>query len=361
LSDSKPASSQPSGRPAVSASAQAASPGLLDPYREWLDIKAVERPPSHYALLGLPELESDPEAIAEASRNIKKTVRAYQIGKYRPQALALLTEIGQAVDVLTNPEKKAAYDLLRLRRAVELAEANFPHAEMGRPLDEMFADWLDQCDKAGLPLPQLLPQLMEWCLGRAYTWPSRGLHEAPLPLGLWLYFEAAVIGQCVERSPLERRIRAVKIIQQAFGVSERLSRIINLDIARRPQSFASSALVTMAANEPRELMQQWVDRLGSRGLVLEPASHTFSALAFLLGLVEEDGKPVAKPIRPRTVQPRKPGAALAALRSVEDLYDQAVAAVQELLLVHRSALKLAALLALGLVLAVLGLLMLVKA
>jgi len=288
--------SQPGGRAA----------GPLDPYRDWLGLKTLERPPSYYALLGLAELENNPHAISESSRQLKKTVRAYQIGQYRTQALALMTEIGQAVDTLTDPRKKAAYDRRRIGRLLELAQANFPQAELERPLDEVFADWLARCDTVGLPVPQLLPELMKWCLSRPFTWPARGPHDVPLPLGLWIYFEAAVIGQCVERSPLEQRVRAVKRTQASFGISAELSRIINLDIARRPESFAGSTLVGMAADAPRDLMQTWVDRLAASGIVLDDASPTYAAVAFLLGLADPEGRPIAEPVRPRTVQAARP-------------------------------------------------------
>ena len=302
--------------------------GSADRYRDWLGVTSLERPPSHYVLLGLAELENNPRAIGEAARQAKKTIRAYQIGQYRREALALLTEIGQAVDVLTNVEKKSAYDAERRGLLLELAEANFPQAELERPLDEVFAEWLSRCDKGGLPVPQLLPELMRWCLSRAFSWPKRGAHGVPLPLGLWTYFEAAVVGQCVQRSALEQRVAAVKRAQQSFGISVDLSRIINLDIARRPESFAGSELVQTAADEPRELMQRWVDRLADRGVVLAETSGTYSALAFLLGLADERGRPIDEPVRPRTVAVRKASTPSAALASLRDLCEGMADAVR---------------------------------
>ena len=292
----------------------------MDPYRDWLGVTSLERPPSPYQLLGLAELETSQRAIADAARRVKRTVRAYQIGQYRPLALALMTEIGQAADVLSNKDKKAVYDRRRLASLLTLAEENFPQADLNRPLDEVFAEWLVRCEQAAMPVTRLLPELMQWCLSRSFAWPTRGPVEVPLPMGLWIYAEAAIIGQCVARSPLERRVQAVKQTQQLFGVSSDLSRIINLDIARRPASFAEMDLVHMAADEPRRLMQMWVNRLaaGKKQLLLDPDTPAYTALAFLLGLVDDRGTPIDEPVRPQTVAPDTPSAAGKLLASIGD-------------------------------------------
>jgi hypothetical protein len=284
----------------------------LDPYRDWLGIMTPERPPSPYQLLGLGELETSQKVVAEAARATKKTVRAYQIGQYRAEALALMTEIGQAADLLTNHEKKAAYDGQRRRRLLDLAKANFPQAELSRPLDEVFAEWLGQCDKAGLPVSRLLPDLMKWCLERPFAWPARGSLGAPLPVGLWVYLDAAVVGQCVAPGPLEARVRAVKQLQALLGVSVPLSRIINLDIVRRPDSFAETDVVRMAADQPRALMQAWIDRLAvagrGKGVALDTDSPAYRAMALLLGFVDENGSPIDEPVRPQTIEADRPSA-----------------------------------------------------
>lgn len=298
-SDSQPQSSVPApGR-------RSESTGAADPYRDWLGLATLERPPSPYALLGLPELESNPRAVSEAARRTKKTMRAYQIGKYREQALALLGEIGQAVETLSNRENKAAYDEQRLQQLLEVAQARFPQKELERPLDEIFGEWLDGLRKSGMPLPQMIPALMAWCLSRAFSWPPHGPLKVPLPLGLWVYFEAAVVGRCVERSPLEQRALAVKRVQQSLGIGEQLSRMVILDTARRPESFAGSEVVRVAASAPRDLMQRWLDRLAGRAAVLETDSPAYASLAFLLGLADWEGRPIAEPVRPRILTAEK--------------------------------------------------------
>lgn len=302
--------------------------GPADPYRDWLGVKTVERAPSAYALLGLAELESNPKTIADAARQAKKTLRSYQIGPYRKEALRLMTEVGQAVDLLTSPGKKSAYDEERRRRLLELAQGNFPQAELQRPLDEVFAEWLVRCTRAGLPVPNLLPDLMQWCLSRSFSWPKRGPHGVVLPLGLWIYVEATVVGQCVARSPLGQRVRAVKRAQASFGISAQLSRIINLDIAHRPESFTDIEVVRLAAEQPRELMQRWVDLLAANDIVLDHECPAYKALAFLLGLVDADGRPIAEPVRPQVVKPREPSAAGAALASARDAVERTVAVIR---------------------------------
>ncbi len=292
-------------KPASPSSSDAA----IDPYLAWLGVKTAERPPSCYALLGLRELENDPSAIAAAARQARKTVRAYQIGKYRKEALAVLREIGEAAEVLLNREKKTAYDQERLRFATAAAKAAFTPPVPGRPPEEALAQWLARAEQAGLPTLMLLPDLMRWCLEQPTAWPALGPGNVPLPLGLWIYFETAVVGQCVERRSLDLRVAAVKRLQQLFGISEQLSRIINLDIGRRPQAFAESDVVVLAAERPRELMQQWLDRLALRHVDLTPDSKIYTALAQLLGLVNENGQTVADPVRPRTLRPPEPSGA----------------------------------------------------
>ncbi len=296
-------------------------PAMVDPYRVWLGIQTTERPPSHYALLGVPELEDNVHAINEAARKAKKTVRAYQIGRYRPQALAILTEIGQAVDVLTHRDKKAAYDAHRLAVSLRKAEELFPQTDMDRPLDQLFADWLTACARTGLPVVQILPDLMQWCLKRNFAWPRRGEEDLPLPMGLWLYRDVAIVARCVERGPFDRRAEAVKQIQQAAGLSESLSRLVVMEVFRRPQSFALTPEVRLAAERPRELLQQWVNRLAACDVIISQRSATFEAMAFVLGLAEEDGSPIAEPIRPQIIVAQKPSPLVLLWDDVRDRFD----------------------------------------
>ncbi len=332
---------------------------IADPYREWLGINTVERPPSAYALFNLSELETDTAAIGDAALVVKRTLRSYQIGKYRKQALQLQGEVSKAADILTHPQKKAEYDAQRQTVLLQRAQANFPQADMDRPLDDLFVDWLTACDRVGMPVPQIMPQLMSWCLDRAFNWPQRGNLKVPLPLGLWIYTEVALVGQLVERQPLETRVRAVKAVQQALGVSQALALMVNQHIGRRAKSFGLLPVTQMAANQPRKLMQEWVDRLAARKVNLEPESTPYKAMAFLLGLTGQDGNVIESPVKPQVAVPRKRSRLIAAVRKLRDKSDALATRIRMFAADHpdlTAAMKLAALIAAGIFLLIVVLL-----
>lgn len=297
---------------------------ISDPYSQWLGVRTVERPPSPYALLGLPDLEPDPVAITDAAIAVKRQLRGYQIGKYRRQAIELQGEVSRAADTLTHPDKKAEYDARRTEVLVSRAAVNFPQGDLGRPLDDLFLDWLTGCDNAAMPVPQLMPELMDWCLKRSFKWPQRGTLKAPLPLALWVYTDAALVGQLVERGELQMRVRAVKAIQQSLGITENLARMVNQHISRRPRSFTLLPVVDRAAEEPRELMQQWIDRLAEGGVSLDVQSSCYKAMAFLLGLTGQDGNVLETPVEPRVARPRGRSLAGRALRQCRELLERGI-------------------------------------
>jgi len=85
-------------------------PEPFDPYREWLDIRGGERPPDHYALLGLKPLESDPQAIANAADMRMARIRKIRPGTHLPDWGRLLDQLQAAKICLLDPHSKAAYD-----------------------------------------------------------------------------------------------------------------------------------------------------------------------------------------------------------------------------------------------------------
>ncbi len=84
----------------------------FDPYHKWLGIAPRDQPPNHYRLLGIDELESDPEVISAASDMRMAHVRSYQSGKRSLQSQKLLNEIAAARVCLLDSQKKAEYDSL---------------------------------------------------------------------------------------------------------------------------------------------------------------------------------------------------------------------------------------------------------
>ncbi|MCA9222672.1 MAG: hypothetical protein KDA71_20240 [Planctomycetales bacterium] len=101
----------------------------FDPYRQWLRITDEERPPNHYALLGLSLFESDHERIRDAFYKRYEEVRRYQVGEHGDAAVELLEELSHAYRELTSPSDKAAYDE-QFGGAMPMAEvAELPVAE----------------------------------------------------------------------------------------------------------------------------------------------------------------------------------------------------------------------------------------
>jgi hypothetical protein len=227
--------------------------------REWL---GVERPePSYYGLLGVPELETDEEVILQAGRRVKRKVRAYQIGLYRKQALGLLSEVGQAVSTLTNPEKKRAYDNELMGRWREQAEALAQeHLGQGERTPDALEAWLTACRERGLPVARLIPYLMKRVMARAGGWPKVGVHALVLPAAVWTYRDAAVLGQCLEAGPLEKRVESVKKTQRMLGIPLGIARMVAEDVGRSVHVFSELRLVRQAKDNP----EQTLLRLGRR-------------------------------------------------------------------------------------------------
>ena len=90
----------------------------FDPYHVWLGVPPEEQPPNHYRLLGVKDLEDDPEVIASAADRQMSHLRSFQGGKHAELTQRLLNEAAAARVCLLNPDKKHAYDVL-LRAELE--------------------------------------------------------------------------------------------------------------------------------------------------------------------------------------------------------------------------------------------------
>ncbi len=120
----------------------------FDPYRNWLGIPSGERPPNHYALLGLSRFEDDPEAIANAADRQMAYVRTHQTGPNAKLTQSLLNELAAARLCLLNAAQKARYDAdLRAKQAASTPSP--PVQIMPQVAPEPMA--------ARLPLPVAVP------------------------------------------------------------------------------------------------------------------------------------------------------------------------------------------------------------
>jgi hypothetical protein len=256
-------------------------------YREWLDIKVTA--PSYYTLLGLPELEDNEEAVQQAGRNVKRKVRAYQIGLYKAEALDMLQEVGQAVAVLTNPEKKRAYDrelVSRWRAAVD--ELYQTHCEDAGHEPSVLEAWMAACQMRGVPVARLIPRLVEFLGPRLESWPPVGELELPLPAAAWIYRDVVVLGQCLSTGSLDKRVEAVKHIQKLLGVPEGVARPIIEEVARGPQMFAPMRFVKRALIDPDAILVRIGRRIRRLGGTVGTRGKVLAALAMLLGKHKRD-------------------------------------------------------------------------
>jgi hypothetical protein len=89
--------------------------GSFDPYQEWLALSMPQRPPDHYALLGLPRFEQDAEKIVHAAMQRMAHVLQFDPGPHAEQARRIFDELETARACLGDPQRKRAYDA-QLRR-----------------------------------------------------------------------------------------------------------------------------------------------------------------------------------------------------------------------------------------------------
>jgi formylglycine-generating enzyme required for sulfatase activity len=92
----------------------------FDHYHIWLGIPPEDQPPSYYRLLGIPELESDPDVIDAAAERQTIYLRTFQTGDQAKLAEQLLNEVSAARICLLDGKAKARYDK-RLKAELESA------------------------------------------------------------------------------------------------------------------------------------------------------------------------------------------------------------------------------------------------
>jgi hypothetical protein len=237
----------------------------------------------------LSELENNDEAVQQAGRAVKRKLRPYQIGLYRGQALDMLSEVGQAVSVLTNPEKKRAYDAdLQKRWRVAINETYQTHCEGAGRESGVLEAWLAAAVMRGVPVARLMPRLVSMLGERVDEWPTCGETHLPLPAALAVYRDVVILGQCVRSGSLDRRVDAVKRIQQLLGVSESLARPVIEEVTRGPQLFASMRIVRRAEVDPDSVLVRLGRRIRRWGGTIGPRGKVLAAMAMLLGKHKRD-------------------------------------------------------------------------
>jgi len=110
-------------------------PEPFDPYHEFLGIDKRNRPPDHYALLGLAIFESDPKKIDEAATDRMSRLQDLANSEFVDHSQRLLNELSAARRCLLNPVQKMAYDeALRAKkqRAKQVAVKNPPGSKGAR-------------------------------------------------------------------------------------------------------------------------------------------------------------------------------------------------------------------------------------
>ncbi len=85
-------------------------PQQLDVYRDWLGVKATNRPLNHYQLLRLKSFDDDTAGIRKNYRKLNAHVRKFATGEFGEQSQDLLNELAKAMLCLTDAKRKREYD-----------------------------------------------------------------------------------------------------------------------------------------------------------------------------------------------------------------------------------------------------------
>ena len=240
-------------------SVQQTGPTREELYAQWLDLHTHN--PSYYGLLGLPELESDEEAIQQAGRRIKRKLRAYQIGTYRKQALELLAKW-----------KPAIADTYQLYCAGTSHDAS------------ALEGWLNTCQARSIPVTRLLPAMIRSLGPELGRWPPQGGHSMSLPLNMWLYRDVIILAQCIPHGSLEHRGESVKHIQRVLGLTEGLARIVAEEVTRSQHLFSHLRLAAVARRDPVRLLVRLGQRIRRYGGHLGRHAKIIVAVAKLIGV-----------------------------------------------------------------------------
>jgi hypothetical protein len=117
VAEAAPEPIPPTAEPAAASAVDPSRPEPFDPYQEWLGITDPQRPPNHYALLGLDLYEDDRQKIDEVSMLLMARVLEHDPGPHCELARRLFDELDAARNCLGDSQQKHDYDAkLRERR-----------------------------------------------------------------------------------------------------------------------------------------------------------------------------------------------------------------------------------------------------
>ncbi len=106
----------------------------FDPYRAWLNVREVRRPLNAYQLLGLKTLEDDADTIRKAARDQRTSLHAHRYEATPEIWDQVYTELEEAIAILTDADRKAAYDAsLQSQNDGGLPRYGLPAAVGARP------------------------------------------------------------------------------------------------------------------------------------------------------------------------------------------------------------------------------------
>lgn len=194
-------------------------PDDFDPYLEWLGIAPYYRPPNHYQLLGVTELESDLQAIAAAADARMAEIRKYQMGPRGRYTQKLLNELAAARVCLLNASSKSAYD-------AKLLQKRYPTAPTAYPL----AGYAPAPPMPAPPMPMAVPVQPPPVAAASAEHDEQPQGEGLrwwLPLGA--LFLLMIIGTSVGLFVLNRRNKPTAKVEPSSEVEEQ-------DVQEQPES-----------------------------------------------------------------------------------------------------------------------------
>ncbi|MCS6851364.1 MAG: J domain-containing protein [Gemmataceae bacterium] len=128
----------------------------------WLGLKPEPWPPDHYSLLGLQPGESDLARIEQKAHERYEQLKRYQL-THPDLVTEAMNRVAQALDCLSHPESKRAYDLEHFPeittagRSVADGEPTGEPREAADPLTWLFGPWQGVATTAGQSV-----RLLEW-------------------------------------------------------------------------------------------------------------------------------------------------------------------------------------------------------